>query len=300
MPQIDNIGAADLETLRGQLAGEPAILGNDSVVDVTRVAIPGFDGAPDVSALLYRPIALINTVNALLNIHGGGFIAGAAQLDDALMRQLSIQLNCVVVAPDYRLAPECPFPAGLTDCYATLLWLKKEWAAGGKIAVRGASAGGGLALGLAQLVRDRADFKLDHLHLLYPMLDDRTVAHAWNGQYVWTSAANKFGWDAVLNNHDRARPPQYAVPAREKNLKGLPSTFLAIGSIDLFAQETLNLAGRLIDEGVAVELHMYPGAYHGFDVVAESAAAKSLWRDEIAALEQAFNASTNLTQREDG
>jgi triacylglycerol lipase len=123
------------------------------------------------------------------------------------------------------------------------------------------------------------------------MLDDRTAEHPFTGKYVWPASSNRFGWDAFLRGQDRANPSVYAVPGRAQNLAGLPPVFLAVGSIDLFAGENLSLATRLIDAGVAVELHMYPGAYHGFVLVADSCAAKAFEGDSIAALRRVMHHS---------
>ena len=298
MPHIDELNQARLAVLRGQLAGEAPTLGRDGPVDVSRVSFAAEEGAFGVEALLYLPTDRPPACG-LLNIHGGGYIAGSAQIDDALLRTLAVRLGCAIVAPDYRLAPENPYPAALQDCYAALRWIKKQSFGNGRLAVRGVSAGGGLALGLALLARDRAEIRLDHVQLVYPMLDDRTGSQAWAGHFVWTALANRFGWDSLLRGHDRQKPSSYAVPGRATDLSDLPSVFLAVGSIDLFARETLELASRLIDAGSKTELHLYPGAYHGFDVVAGSAAAEALARAELAALDGAFTASSDLPPAED-
>lgn len=292
MPQVDAIDAASLADLRAQLAGEAPVLGRDGAVEVSRILLPGEGDDPAVDALLYVPTAR-PPAYGLLNIHGGGYVAGSAQLDDTLLRSVAVRLGCAIVAPEYRLAPENPFPAALHDCYAALRWLNMQSFGKRRLAVRGVSAGGGLGLGLALLARDRAEIRLDHVQLIYPMLDDRTKAQAWNGHFVWTVDANRFAWDSFLRGHDRREPSAYAVPGRGSDLSDIPSSFLAVGSVDLFARETLDLAARLIDAGSKTELHLYPGAYHGFDVVADSAAAQALARDELLALDRALNAQSD-------
>jgi triacylglycerol lipase len=294
LPDLDRLSEQRLPEVRALLQGEPARLGDDDGVAVSRVLVPRGLGNTGVPALLYQPKAAAGERRpALLNIHGGGYVAGSAQREDAAMRELARNLACVVLAPDYRLAPESPFPAALDDCDAALTWLHREAAALSideqRVTVRGASAGGGIALGLALLARDRKNPPISFLLLVYPMLDDRTGEHPFTGKYVWPAASNRFGWDALLRGQDRVNPSVYAVPGRAQNLAGLPPVFLAVGSIDLFAGENLSLATRLIDAGVAVELHMYPGAYHGFVLVADSRAAKAFQGDSIAALRRVMH-----------
>jgi triacylglycerol lipase len=294
MPNLEGI-AERLPAIREMLQGDPVRLGVDGQITVTRVTLPSKQGSPEVPALLYQPQRWPDgaLAPALLNIHGGGFVAGSAQREDLAMRSVAAELGCVVLSPDYRLAPESPFPAAIEDCDSALSWLLQEAAElridAGRIAVRGVSAGGGLALGLALKVRDRGSSPICFLQLLYPMLDDRTAEHPWTGNFVWTAASNRFGWDSVLRNQVRGKPSPYAVPARAPDVSGLPATFLAVGSIDLFAGETLSLAARLIDVGVPVELHLYPGAYHGFNLVADSRVAKSFAGVASAALRRAMH-----------
>ena len=289
VPDLDSLSDATLPAIRASLIAPPVALGSDGIVTVTRVEISDHAGAlvytPDKPRAGPRP--------ALLNIHGGGFVAGSITREDATMRELATRLDCVVVSAEYRLAPEHPYPAALDDCHAALLWIMREADAlkidPACVGVRGVSAGGGIALGLGLCARDRKSAPIAFLHLVYPMLDDRTGAHPFTGRHVWTAAANRYGWDAILNGQDRANPSPYAVPARAGDLAGLPPVFLAVGSIDLFAGEDLALASRLIDAGVPVELHLYPGAYHGFIQVTGTRPAAAFARDSLAALDRAMN-----------
>jgi triacylglycerol lipase len=294
LPDFSALSDASLPAFRSMLGGDGDRLGRDGALTVSRVAVPSGHGADPIPALLYRPQAAAgNRVPALLNLHGGGYVAGCAQREDAAMRVVARELGCIVLTPDYRLAPDSPYPAALDDSESALQWLYAEAATLSidteRIAVRGSSAGGGLALGLALRLRDNGGARMSFLQLIYPMLDDRTKEHAYTGKFVWTAAANRFGWDSLLRGQDRADPPPCAVPGRERNVAGLPPVFLAVGSIDLFARENLELAMRLIDAGIAVEMHLYPGAYHGFPLVADSRVAKSLSRDAIASLRTALN-----------
>lgn len=294
MPNFNALTEERLPAMRAILQGEPALLGADGTLTVSRVFVSSRHGAADIPALLYQPtVAVAVPLPALLNIHGGGFVAGSAHREDAAMRNIAKTLGCVVLSTDYRLAPESPFPAAIEDCDSALYWLHgaaTELCINvDRIAVRGVSAGGGLALGLAVMARDRGGPPISFLQLIYPMLDDRTGEHPCTGKFVWTAAANRFGWDAVLRGQDRASPPPYSVPGRAQDLASLPPIFLAVGAIDLFVGEILSLATRLVDAGVSLELHIYPGAYHGFSLVAESRAAKTLVRDSNAALSRAMH-----------
>jgi acetyl esterase/lipase len=295
LPDLSNLSEATLPSVRTAIAGVPAALGTDDAgVTVTRIELPGRDGAPTVSALLYEPPARSGGAlrPVILDLHGGGYVAGTAQRDDRALRTFAATLGVVGLAPDYRLAPEHPHPAALDDAAASLRWLHAK--AGelrldvAKLAVRGVSAGGGLAVSLALREHAERRERIAHLHLLFPMLDDRTGDHAFNGQFVWTAGANRFGWSSLLRGHDRAAPPAWAVPARAKDVGGLPPTFMALGSIDLFASEDLVFSTRLVDAGVALELHVHPGAFHAFNLVADARCARALARDEIEALRRAL------------
>jgi acetyl esterase/lipase len=292
LPDFSTLSDATLAKFRALFMGEPVATGRDQGVVVTQVSIPSRHGGT-VPALLYRPeSASAKPRPALLNIHGGGYVLGAAERDDAAMRAVARNVDCVVLSPNYRLAPEAPHPAALHDCDAALHWLQSESMALGvdtqRLVVRGASAGGGLALGLALLARDAGGPGIALLQLVYPMVDDRTGEHPSAGKFVWPAAANRYGWDSLLRGQNRASPSPYAVPGRATNLADLPPVFLAVGGIDLFVLENLALAARLTDSGVAVEMHVYPGAYHGFPLVADSRVAKSLARDIDDSLRRAL------------
>lgn len=296
LPDLSVLSEATLPEIRGLLAGEPPVLGESDGIDVSSITIAGLDGEPDMPALLYRPIGLEGPLPAVLNIHGGGYVAGSAQREDAEMRALVGRLGCIALSPDYRLAPEAPYPAALNDCHAALVVLATMAQVDlARIAVRGVSAGGVLALGLGLLAREDKTPPIAHLHLIYPMLDDRTGIVPFSGQFVWTAAANAYGWDALLANVDRSAPPAYAVPARAPDFSGLPPVFLAIGAIDLFAKEALDVAGRMIEVGVPVEFHMYPGAFHGFNLIARSRVAQTFVRDSFAAIERHLNRGEKST-----
>jgi acetyl esterase/lipase len=215
---------------------------------------------------------------ALLWIHSGGFIMGSPQVELPIIGRLARELGAVVVSPDYRLAPEHPFPAALDDCMATLQSMRAHADELGidpdRIAVGGASAGGGMSAAVAQRSRD-AGIPLRAQALLYPMLDDRTALradHAGRGQFVVTPSANRFGWTAYLGREPRVSDaPEYAAPARRADLTGLPPAWVGVGDLDLFYDEDVAYAEALRASGVPCELVTVPGMYHGADGIAPKA-----------------------------
>ncbi|MFC3965550.1 alpha/beta hydrolase [Nocardia jiangsuensis] len=232
-----------------------------------------------VSVRVHRPTLAAAPGPALLWIHGGGYVFGSARQNDRLCRTFADELNAVVAAVEYRLAPEHPYPAALDDCYDALQWLGAQPEIDPeRIAVAGASAGGGLAAALAFAARDRGGVRPVLQVLSYPMLDDRsTGTELETGTFrLWNTAANRFGWRAYLGGAD----PAAAVPARRTDLAGLAPAWIGVGTLDLFHAEDLAYAERLRAAGVEVRVLEVPGAFHGFD---EVAADTGVARDYIAA-----------------
>ncbi|MEZ5971791.1 MAG: alpha/beta hydrolase [Hyphomonadaceae bacterium] len=236
---------------------------------------PGPTGAPDITLTIYKPRAARELLPCIYHIHGGGYVGGAAAQLEPLHRPAAFDLNCIIVSVDYRLAPEHRFPASIEDCYAGLAWTFVNADTLGincnRIGVMGESAGGGLAAALALLARDRGEYKLAFQHLIYPMLDDRTCVAAQPnpvaGEFIWTPHNNAFGWSSLLGHEPgREGVSPYAAPARAADLSGLPPTFIACPTLDLFIDEDISYAARLARAGVPVELIVYPGGFHGFDI----------------------------------
>jgi acetyl esterase/lipase len=242
--------------------------------------------------LVYRPDEVVGDMPAILFIHASGFIAGQPDWMTAASAAMARDRKALVVAVNYRLAPETPFPGPIKDCYAALRWLFDNAAAlsvdPARVIIMGESAGGGLAAALAQLVRDRGDMKVAGQVLIYPMLDPRTGtpdAPADNplaGEFVWTREHNQFGWNAMRGEQEVA-PDQlgHFAPALALNLAALPLTFIAVGALDLFAEEAAAYALRLNRAAVPVELHVYPGGIHGFDFTNSSIAVQ--YKADLAA-----------------
>ena len=237
---------------------------------------------------LHRPAVPTAPTPALLWIHGGGYLIGSPEQDDALCRRYVERLGIVVAAVRYRLAPESPYPLGLQDCYSALSWLSRlPGVDADRIAIGGASAGGGLAAALAFLARDRGEVKPVLQVLSYPMLDDRTVDPALDdrGFRLWNAASNRIGWTSYLGGAD----PAIAVPARREDLAGLPPAWIGVGTLDLFHDEDLAYADRLNAAGVPCEVHEVAGAYHGFDGIApKSSVAQAYFDSKCASLQRAL------------
>lgn len=297
MPALD-ITAESLPVIREgmeqmtALAPEP----QDSGVEWREERITAPDGH-ELLVRVYRLADAQGTLPAILHIHGGGYVLGSVRTNHLSNIELTLSASALVVSVDYRLAPETVAPGAVEDCYAALQWLHDGAAQLGvdpkRIAIRGESAGGGLAAALALLARDRGGPAIAHQNLIYPMLDDRTCITRQPehlGAFVWTPQANAFGWRSLLGKEPgSADVSPYAAPARAESLAGLPPAFICVGALDLFLVEDMDYARRLIEAGVAAELHVYPGAYHGFDVTPDAAPVRQMKRDAVAALRKALH-----------
>jgi triacylglycerol lipase len=202
-----------------------------------------------------------------------------------------------IVSVAYRLAPEAPYPAALEDCYAALSWIHDCADSLGvdraRIGLVGESAGGGHAAALALLARDRGEVPLAFQWLIYPMIDDRTGSgsepHPYAGQLIWTAEMNRDGWRALFGREPGGElPGPYASAARFPDLSNLPATLIQVGSLDLFVEENIEYARRLIRAGVPTELHVYPGAIHGFTFLSDSTSGRAADEAAYQALRRAF------------
>jgi acetyl esterase/lipase len=241
--------------------------------------IPGPPGAPEVRLWVVDPAPSEKGKPLLLHMHGGGFMMTDPNLMTRI-QEIAKDCHCVVVSVDYRLAPETRYPGSLEDNYAALKWVHAHAAELGidrsKIAVGGESAGGGHAASLAIHARDRNEVPIVLQLLIYPQLDDRTgsthPAPPSIGRFMWTPSANRFSWSSLLGvPPGSSKVPVAAVPARVASVAGLPPAWIGVGSIDLFAEEDMEYARRLVHAGVATELLVVRGAFHGFDLLVPDA-----------------------------
>ncbi len=237
------------------------------------------------SIRLHRPAGIAQPQAALLWVHGGGLILGTPKQDDAICRRIADQLGILVGAVKYRLAPGHQYPAALDDCYEGLRWLRAQ--AGidpTRVAIGGASAGGGLAAAVALRMRDVGDLPVALQLLLYPMLDDRTGLRSDLDDIptrLWNNKANRLGWSSYLGHPvgiDGVSP--LAVPARARDLARVAPAWIGVGTADLFYNEDVEYAKRLRDCGVDCTLEVVEGGYHAFDVMCPKA---SVSRDFVTA-----------------
>ena len=275
-----------------------AELGDPEQAGVTREEVhTSADAGPEVRALLYRPSDRAATGAGYLHIHGGGYVMGTPEMSDPVNLEICARLGAVVLSVDYRVAPEHPIPAPLDDCYTGLAWLHEQAPALGvdrnRIGIGGESAGGGLAAALAIKARDAGEYAICHQHLTYPMLDDRTCTPEQPGdplvgEFIWTRQSNQYGWRSYLGDAP-AEAPQ--VPARLEDFAGLPPTWMATAALDLFRDENIDYARRLMLAGVRTELVSYPAACHGFQMVPGTQFAKRYAQDHLHALARGLGVS---------
>lgn len=214
-------------------------------------------------------------------------------MEDAYLLKFVRDLGIVVISVDYRLAPDHPYPAAIEDGYTALRWVHTQAVRlhvdPERIAIGGESAGGGLAASLAHLAHDRGEVSPVFQLLVYPMLDDRSALRtdlAYSDAMTWTPKDNRFGWESYLQSPvGSATVPPYAVPARRKDLTGLPPAWIGVGTLDLFYEEATAYAERLDRCGVGCELVVVDGAFHGFDIVGHKSTLARDFRDaQVAAL----------------
>jgi acetyl esterase/lipase len=270
--------------------GGTRLLGRRAPADVEVLTL-----ASGARVRLHRPPGATGPGPGLVWIHGGGYVIGTAAQDDVICRRFARDLGITVAAPDYRLAPEYPYPIPLEDCYSALTWLAGLPAVDpARVAIGGASAGGGLAAALALLARDRGDVDVAAQLLVYPMLDDRSATAPGlddPNHRLWTQTSNRYGWSSYLGDAD----PAVAVPARREDLSGLPQAWLGVGTLDLFHDEGLSYAERLRAAGVPCELDVVDGAFHGFDAVAAKApVSQSFYASQLAFLRRTLRQTESV------
>jgi acetyl esterase/lipase len=242
-------------------------------VDLT---VPGRDGDPDVPIRVIRNTGGHRPTAAILWFHGGGYVTGGHELETRRLERLVARIGCVAVAVGYRLAPETPYPGPVDDCFAALSYVSANAAGLGvdaeRIAVGGESAGGGLAAAVAIPARDHG-VPLAHQHLIQPMLDDRmlTASSSWTVP-IWSNEIAAFGWRSYLGElYGTDEIPPTAAPGRAESLAGLAPAYMHVGALDIVLHENVEYALRLTAAGVPTELHMFPGAPHGFEDLAPKA-----------------------------
>ena len=290
------------EALPGGLNGIPDIVARRAAMSASRAAVPKADfpnldvtehsyagPAGNLTLRLYKAKLAPSEGPGLIYIHGGGMIMGDLDSQDENMREAATSLDMPIASIDYRKAPEHPYPAAPDDCYAGVCWVFEHAAELGmdkdNIGLMGASAGGGLALAVALMLRDRGGPKLKYLMPIYPMIDDRhktSSSHEVVDLGIWDRAGSLEAWAWYLGDTE---PDSYAAPARAEDLSGLPAAYIDVGDLDLFRDEDIVLAQRLSAAGVPVEFHLWAGAYHASELFAPQAAlSQRIWATRYAAI----------------
>ena len=265
-------------------------------LDITDVTVPGWEGDPEVGVRLYRPKHRAGPVPGVVQIHGGGFIIGSVEAEHAGSALMALQTGAVVLSVEYRLAPEHPFPAGLHDCYAALSYLSQHVAELGvdpaRLALYGASAGGGLAAATALLARDLGGPPLCFQMLQIPELDDRLDTpsmRAFTDSPLWNRPLAVQSWRAYLGPLvDRDDVSPYAAPSRATDLSGLPPAYISTAEMDPLRDEGILYALGLLQAGVSVELHQFPGTFHGSALVVSAEISKRAQRESATVLQRAL------------
>jgi acetyl esterase/lipase len=268
----------DWETRRATIAAMAQLSAHqapekDPSIEQTSYEVKSFDGA-SITVFRFAPKEAASAPGpAILHAHGGGMIAGGAEMFAHASHANAAVSGVQYFSVEYRLAPEHKHPTPVEDVYAALIWLRENAEKfnvdRARIAVEGESAGGGLAAAVALMARDGGlQPPLAKQILIYPMLDARTIKTdaALDKFLTWSADCNITGWHALLgNDFDGSSVSPYASAAYAKDLSGLPSTYIDVGGLDLFLQEDLAYASNLAKAHVEVELHVYPGLPHGFE-----------------------------------
>ncbi len=254
--------------------------------------VPGRSGDPPVPVRVYRPRTDSSRPRpALVEIHGGGFMLGDIEMMDPWCQRVAAEVDAVVVSVEYRLAPEHPFPAAVEDCYAALAWTAAQ--AGeldvdaDRIGIGGQSAGGGLAAGTALLARDRGGPGLCFQLLEIPELDHRLETpsmRAFTDTPLWNLPNAQWSWRHYLGGSGDAEVSPYASPAIAKDLAGLPPAYVSTMEFDPLRDEGIEYALRMLQAGVSVELHSYPGTFHGSGLLPHADASRRNLDEVIAVL----------------
>lgn len=247
-------------------------------------------GSPPVRVRRYRSLHSPLPAPTMLWLHGGAFALGFPEVDDDLCSRLAAATDYVVISPDYRLAPEHPFPAGFEDCHAVANWLLRFPDIAGAdtscLVVGGSSAGGGLAASLCIRLRDDGDNHVLQQILACPVIDDRLTSDSmqrFRETPVFDRGQAELMWERYLAGWQGPTPP-YAAAGRCNDLRGLPPTYIATAEEDPLRDEGIAYAMRLLQSGVSVELHQFAGTFHSFDTVVPTASVSQRAFDDYVAV----------------
>ncbi|MBY4277436.1 alpha/beta hydrolase [Rhodococcus fascians] len=281
LPKLDD---SDIHASRRNLADAMSRLPEPDLTGVTveRREVPGSNGEQAVPVTIYRPDHQTKRA-CVVDVHGGGFTMGSAAMNHAANIGITRRLGVPVVSVDYRLAPEHPFPAAINDCYSVLRWAQlgghENKAGEVSIALHGFSAGAGLCAAAALLARDSDGPPITFLYLGCPLLDDRMETRSmreFTDTPMWTRSMSASSWNSYLGpkRESGSAAAKYAAPGRADDLHGLPPTYISVMTFDPLRDEGIAYALRLLESGVPTELHLFPGTFHGSNLIHRSAVSR--------------------------
>lgn len=244
---------------------------------------------------IYRPKSA-GLKGALLYLHGGGWIMGNLDSEHGRCVDYAERADCVVISVDYRLAPAFPFPAAHEDAWAALLWLIAHASELSldpiRVAVGGGSAGATLAAGIALRARDEGGPGICLAMLVQPVVDHRSTfpsARTFTDTPVLNATQLGPIWRAYLGpTPPTGKALSYAAPLAAQTFAGFPPTLMMVGEVDPSRDEALAFGAALTQAGTEVDLHLLPGAPHGFDLVEDAPATRLALDLRIAALIKAL------------
>ena len=300
VPLLPHFDLTDPREVREQIA--VFITSGGTTVDLTGLTVSEHDvphhGAPDIRVRVFQPDGPGDARAALLHIHGGGFVIGSIDTEATNSAALARSLGIIVASVEYRLAPEYPYPAGLDDCSAALAWLHEHAADFGidttRVGIFGQSAGGGLAAALALRSRDRAGPPICFQFLGMPELDDRLETPSMRtfvDTPLWNRPNAVLSWQHYLSGID-GDVPYDAAPARATDLTNLPPAYISAMEFDPLRDEAIDYASRLLQAGVPVELHVFPGTFHGFTIITDTAISRRSEHEARVALRRGLRLET--------
>lgn len=278
--QLAKMNADQLEY---NIANSPAPTGN--------LIAPEFGNQPSVNLYTFYPDAKTShKMPVIYFVHASGYLLGNARQQNQLLFELANETSAVVVSVEYRMAGEAPYPADIDDAYHGLAYVFDNAETLGfdskKIIILGESAGAGLAARLALKVRDLGKYNLKGQVLNAPMLDYRTGSkqsiynNPFAGEFVWLPKFNQTGWQMLRGEQDiSAEEMPYYSAAMATDLSGLPQTFIVVGSLDLFVNESIDYAQRLLNSGVPTDLLVLNGVAHGIEIISPQSPQAKLYID---------------------
>jgi acetyl esterase/lipase len=291
--QVDPEYQAAIPYLTLNLTSDEDVHAEDKVHLTTedRAVHPSIFTVDGMELRIYRPQQAVTAKLPIIYYsHGGGYLMRRAYYHSASYQKMADRLQAAIVTPKYRTSMEAPFPAAVEDAYKGLRYIYDKSEQLGldknRIIIMGNSAGGGLTAALALYNRDHEAVPLKGQILVYPMLDDRTGSKddpyksPNTGEILWNRETNAFAWQKLRGG--KTIPSDqvgYFSPVRAQRLDHLPPALIYVGDLDLFVNEDIAYANRLIENGVTTELHVIPGLYHGFDNAAPNAEkTKVFWQ----------------------